>query len=500
VSTFLSTLVARPERGLVALIAAQTVFWSLAPTLSHSAPPLDVVEMYAWGREGVVATFKHPNLPGLVLEGVRRATGITAWQAAFVVSQIFIGLTLWAVFAIGRDLMDGRRALAGALLLTGVVFFSWPTPEFNHNVAQMPLWALTTLMLWRATTRGDLISWLLLGVFAGLSIWAKYSSAVLLVIAAAWILWDSTARKRLLTPGPWLALLACAAVVAPQALWLIEHDFQPFAYAARRAAGGGIGDALAFLPVEALNHLPMALLLFAAGWFGKPAADAPNAPDARALRFLLLLGLGPALLTAIAGAVTGAGLKTAWGAPMFNLSGLLVVALLANRFSIARAQRLVVGAGVLLLLLPGLYFAHMRYGAQITGEPLRGNWPQARISRALEAAWAREHPGEPLRIVAGDIWTAGLVGMTDAHPPSVLINGDFEISPWVTLDEVEQDGGILVWRDGDPPPAALADPENAAIAPHVIVPFDDLPNTPPLRLNYVLLRLGRGVVITSEPD
>ncbi|MEJ0059036.1 MAG: glycosyltransferase family 39 protein [Terricaulis sp.] len=483
-SAFLSSLVERPERGLVALIAAQAVFWSLAPALSHSAPPLDVVEMYAWGREGVVATFKHPNLPGLVLEGVRRGTGLTAWQAAFFVSQLFIGLTLWSVFALGRELMDGKRALAGALLLTGVVFFSWPTTEFNHNVAQMPLWALTCWMLWRVTTRGDLLSWLLLGVFAGLSMWAKYSSAVLLVVAAAWILWDGTARKRLLTLGPWLGLLACAAVVAPQALWLIEHDFQPFAYAARRAAGGGIGDALAFLPVEALNHLPMALLLLAAGWFGKAAADAPAAPDTRALRFLLLLGLGPALLTAIAGALTGSGLKTAWGAPMFNLSGLLVVALLANRFSTPRLQRLVVGAGVLLVLLPGLYFAHMRYGAHFTGEPLRGNWPQARVGRALESAWAREVPNAPLRIVAGDIWTAGLVGMTDEHPPSVWINGDPETSPWITPERLRSEGVMMVWREGAAPPQALAD--TSAVPSRVIVPFDDASDSPPLRINYLI--------------
>jgi hypothetical protein len=491
VSAFLSSLVERPERGLVALIAAQVVFWSLAPTLSHSAPPLDVVEMYAWGREGVAATFKHPNLPGLVLEGVRRGTGVTAWQAAFFVSQLFIGLTLWSVFALGRELMDGKRALAGTLLLTGVVFFSWPTPEFNHNVAQMPLWALTCWMLWRATTRGNLISWLLLGVFAGLSMWAKYSSAVLLVIAAAWILWDATARKRLLTPGPWLALLACAAVVAPQALWLIDHDFQPFAYAARRAAGGGIGDALAFLPVEALNHLPMVLLLLAAGWFGKAATDSPTPPDTRALRFLLLMGLGPALLTAIAGALTGSGLKTAWGAPMFNLSGLLVVALLANRFSVPRVQRLVVGAGVLLMLLPGLYFAHMRYGAQFTGEPLRGNWPQARISRALERAW-NDNPdmtgGGPLRIVVGDIWTAGLINLYTAHPPSVYIDCDPKKAPWITTDRLQREGALIVWPEGAATPCLPPGQTRLDGASHIIVPLDNIRGAPPITLNYMFIR------------
>src|SRR5262245_27262719 len=177
----------RPERGLAALMAAQIAFWTLAPALSHEAPPLDVVEMYVWGREHVVATFKHPNLPGLVLEATRLLTfGQTGWPA-YLVSQVFIAITFCAVFMLGRDLMDGPRALAGTLLLTGVYFFSWVTPEFNHNVAQMPLWALVMLYLWRATTSGKALDWLLLGVFAGLSLWAKYSSAILLVVAAIWI-------------------------------------------------------------------------------------------------------------------------------------------------------------------------------------------------------------------------------------------------------------------------------------------------------------------------
>ena len=149
----LTSLLERPERGLLALVLAQIMFWTLAPALSHTAPPLDVVEMYAWGREWVVATFKHPNLPGLVLEPLRLLLGQAGWTA-YLVSQIFIAATFSTVFALGRDIMDAPRALAGTLMLTGVYFFSWVTPEFNHNVAQMPLWALTMLFLWRATTNG----------------------------------------------------------------------------------------------------------------------------------------------------------------------------------------------------------------------------------------------------------------------------------------------------------------------------------------------------------
>ena len=43
-------LLARPGLMVAAFAAAQCFFWTLAPALSHDAPPLDVVESYLWGH------------------------------------------------------------------------------------------------------------------------------------------------------------------------------------------------------------------------------------------------------------------------------------------------------------------------------------------------------------------------------------------------------------------------------------------------------------------
>ena len=484
--SYLSRAVERPERGLAALCAAQVAFWALAPTLSHTAPPLDVVEMYAWGREGVIATFKHPNLPGLILEGSRRLTGIAGWPAYFI-SQLAIIVTFGSVYALGRDLMDAKRALASALLLTGVYFFSWPTPEFNHNVLQMPFWAGISLFLWRAVRDGKLWQWALLGALAGFSLWAKYSSAVLFVPGAAWLLWDADARKRLATPGPYLALFVFAACAAPQVLWLVQHDYAPLHYAERRSGDGGPLAALAFLATMAADHLPMLLALLCAGMFGKAIGDAPAQPGQRALRYLLLMGLGPVVIVFIAG-LFGAGLRASWGAPMLNLSSLIVVALLSPRFTEARLKRLVIAAGVLIALTSGLYFGHMRYGAEFTSKPLKGNWPEASITRGFEGQWREETGGAPLRIVAGDIWTAGLVGMSDDTPPSVLINGDYATSPWITPQDVAREGALVVWGEHDPEPAIAS--QATTTRSHLTLHYARFPKAPPLVINYAIVQPG----------
>lgn len=439
--------------------------------------------MYAWGREGVIATFKHPNLPGLILEATRRLTGVAGWPAYFV-SQLCIALTFCAVFALGRDLMDAKRALAGVLLLTGIYFFFWTSPEFNHNVLQMPFWAAIALLLWRAVRDGKLWQWAALGLVAGFSLWAKYSSAVVLVPGAVWMLWDADARKRLATFGPYVTLLLFAAAAAPQVLYLTHTNFAPLHYAERRSADGGPLAAIEFLVSVAAYHLPFVLLLLFAGFFGKAAEKAPARPDQRALRYLLVMGLGPVVLVFIGG-LAGAGLRASWGAPMFDLSGLIVVALLSQRFSEARLGRLLAGAGALIVLFSAAYFGVMRFGAEITHKPLKGNWPQAGITRGLEEAWAHETGNMPLRIVAGDIWTGGLVGMSDRPPPSVLINGDLSISPWVTPARLNAQGALVVWKDGDTPPA-LAQRGNHVIS-HLFVAYPSARRAPPLKLDYVIL-------------
>jgi len=314
----------------------------------------------------------------------------------------------------------------------------------------MPLWALVAWSLWRATTKGGWGWWILLGLAGGFSLWAKYSSGILLVCAGIWMLYDKEARRKFLTPGPYLTLIAFALAAAPQMLWLFAHDFQPFDYAARRATSVDFTDTLGFLPIQLAHHIPMFVIMWASGLFGKPAEASPSAPDKRALHYLLLIGLGPAILLTLGGLVSASGLRTAWGAPMFNLSGLVAVALLTNRIDERRIKAALTGALVAIVAISALYFGHMKFGYLITGKPLRGNWPQAEISETLETEWARATNNAPLRIVAGDIWTGGLIAMSDSPPPSVLINGDYSISPWLTPEDVARDGALIVWSGGVP--------------------------------------------------
>ena len=445
-------ILARPAHAIAVLCVAQALVWTLAPALTHSAPPLDVVEMLVWGREGVVATFKHPNLPGLLLEGVRRLSFGALWPA-YALAQACVAASFVAVYLLGRDLLGPGRAVAGTLLLTGVFYYSWPTPEMNHNLVQMPLWAWMCLALWRSVQGGRIAWWLLLGVFAGLSLWAKYSSGLVLAAAGLWMLADAQARAQLVRIGPWAALAVFALVAAPQAAFLVGTDFLPLDYALARAGSGRAGGPLSFLLTQIADHAVFLLMALTAGLFGKGAFRS-SPEEARARRFLIVMGLLPALLAALMAAVAGMGLKDMWGMPMFNLSGLLLLALLPGRFEGRRLPRIAAMAACLLILVPAAYAASVVLRAERSDKPSRVVWPQDEIASRLLRAYENETGAMP-RIIAGPVWEAGLVALAAPGGPSVSIDADERKAPWVSAEDIGRKGALVVWRTGSEPAPGL---------------------------------------------
>ena len=481
------SLLSRPGRAVAALCAAQALAWTLAPALTHAAPPLDVVEMLVWGRQGVVATFKHPNLPGLLLEAARSLSFGASWPA-YALAQGCVIATFAAVYLLGRDLLTPARALAGTALLTGVFYYSWPTPELNHNLMQMPLWAWSCLALWRAAASGRLLWWLLLGLFAGLSLWAKYSSGLLLAAAVVWMLWDPRARAHLARPGPWAALAAFAAATAPQAHFLIRTDFLPLQYATARAgAAGGPGG---FLLAQLADHAVFLAMALAAGLFGAGAVRLA-AEEAHARRFLLVMGLLPVLLAVVMAGAGGLGLRDMWGMRMFNLSGLLLLALFPGRFDGRRLARIVSIAAALLAAIPAVYAASVLFRPALSDEPSRVVWPQREIASRLLGAYLREAGALP-RIVAGPVWEAGLVALAAPGTPSVWIDADRRKSPWVTAPDIARHGALALWPTRTGPTPELAALTAGLTQRQEVFRWSDSPSARPIRITWTAIPPAAG--------
>ncbi len=486
-----AAVAALPLRLLLAFIGLQVAAWTLAPSLVHSAPPLDVVESALWGREGLLLSSKHPNLPGLLMEAAYRLTGAYGWPD-YLLSQLCIAATLAFVFALGRDLIGAGAAAAGTLLLAGCFYFSWPTPEFNHNVAQMPAWAAIAFMLWRAVERRTFGPWLLLGLVAALGMYAKFSTGVLLLAGGIWLLLDRRGRACLATARPWPGLAVFAVGLVPIALALAHRGYAPLAYADAASKGGA--GILHFLGAQALDCAGMLAILLAAfpPWQARPAPPAAAVPppsaaehDRRAKLFLVIVGLGPLLLTALI--ALGQGTKDMWATPMLNLVGLAVMLPLRHRLDEAALRRLAAAAFVLVAggaaAYAGLYLAWSQRGGPHPPRPL---WPEAAIAQRLSDAW-HAATGTPLRVVAGNQWLAGLVALAAPDRPSIYAGFDRAASFWITPERLSREGMLVVWEDGEklPPPilALAADHPSGEES----FAWSPAPEAVPLKLHFIVV-------------
>lgn len=459
-----------PPLALALFCLLQFIVWTLMPALVHSSPPIDVVEGYIWGRERLVATIKHPMLPSWVLEASRLLTGTTGWPA-YVASQLFVCTAFVATYALGRELLGAHQGLAAALLTSGTLATSWLSPNFNHDIAQLPLWPAFAWMLWRAVASNGTGWWLGAAICAALVLYTKITGALLLAAGAAWLLADPVARSRLATLPPWLALAAWIALLVPLVASLISADGAALDYAATRARGRTASTIPVFLLRASGLMIGAWLLLGFALWSGSLWPDAEPGPTGqlaaavdhtRARRFLALFGAGPLLILLVVAAVGGLGLKSTWIVPTAMLSTLLVVHHLGERLSRPVAGRVAAGAFVLLPLVAAAYAVNALH-PWIGSRPSRVNWPQAEIARRLVAAWHEETGGADLKIVAGDAWIAGLVALGHSPMPTTLIRGNFQAAPWITPDRLAREGALVVWDFHDfhraqagpvPPPPA----------------------------------------------
>jgi 4-amino-4-deoxy-L-arabinose transferase-like glycosyltransferase len=445
---FSSTGLASPPLVVGCIAAMQLVLWTLFPAIVSYAPALDTVEAYVYGPHWVLGSAKHPALPSWVLETSRLLTGEVGWPA-LLVSQIFVAAAFGFVFLLGRDLTGDVRAACATLLLTGIVYYSWLTPEFNHNVAQLPLWAGMVFALWRAVERSLVRYWLLFAFFATIMVYAKLSALIAIAAAGVWLIADSKGRSELRTYRPWLAAALFVAGTAPLAMWLVANSFAPLHYAAARSAHGA--NAFYFLGQQVAAMAGLLALMVYAALRTRPAEtrESPRlAVVDRGWLFLLLLGVFPIAALFTVAALTDTGLKGNWGEPMLGLSGLVAVALVRRSASPEFLFRLAQGSVLLLIVLPAAFAAQVVSKGLFSDRPHHMAWPQKEIAAKFREVWLKE-TGEPLRIVAGGYWTAGLVALQGQDMAAVLINGNPKESPWIGPDAIRRHGLLVVWTDAE---------------------------------------------------
>ncbi len=256
-SSFLAAVTASPGRAFAAILALHAVVWTVLPTLLYPNLPLDLIEALMYGREWQLGYDKLPPLPWWLVDIAYRIAGHD--YAYYLLAQLAVVSALALVYRTAKPLTGALGALVAVLIVDGLHYLNYTAAKFNHDVVQLPFWALAGFALHRALRGGWLGHWILLGLAIGISLWAKYFVVVLVAPMIVFALVDAEARQCLKTPGPYVAAAIALAITAPHLIWLVQNDFLPFAYAEHRAVlSRGWYDHL-WHPLR-IRHQPIVLL------------------------------------------------------------------------------------------------------------------------------------------------------------------------------------------------------------------------------------------------
>ena len=164
-------------------VLSHLVIWTLVPSLTNNNLPLDTIEALAWGSNFDWGFTKHPPMSAFFVEFFYMIFGSQDWSYYFL-SQIFVIFSFLIVFKLSEEILNNRTlSFFSVLLLEGIYFYNFTTPEFNVNVCQLPFWALTVYFSWKIFNqkRLDTKDFILLGIFSALGFLSKYLFIYLLI-------------------------------------------------------------------------------------------------------------------------------------------------------------------------------------------------------------------------------------------------------------------------------------------------------------------------------
>ncbi len=473
----LAWIAARPGRAFAAFLALHAAVWTALPTLLYPNLPLDLIEALIYGREWQLGYDKLPPLPWWLVEIAYQLAGHDF--AYYLLAQIAVVAGFAFVYLAAAPLVGTLGALVSVLIVDGLHYLNYTSAKFNHDVVQLPFWALAGFAFHRALRGRQTLDWLLLGLAVGLSLWAKYFVAVLAIPMALFVLLDRDARKTLTTPGPYIAIAAALITMAPHLVWLVQNDFLPFAYAEHRALPSrGLIDHLwhpAQFAVSQLFFLIPSLLIAAPLFFPRARDGAPPVANADAFdrRIVTWLAFGPIATVLALSAVSGRGTVAMWGYPLWLFLGVWLVLTAQRALDCLRLGRLVAIWAVVFTCLALAFVANYAVLPRFDHRYRAVFFPGNDLARALSDRYHAITGKAPVYVI-GTMWDGGNVSHYAPSHPRVLIDGRPARAPWIDLTDLKARGALVVWTAGDPKvmPVELRNvAADAAVQPAFALPY-----------------------------
>jgi len=435
--SILSDIPDKPAKALMLWTAYHLVVWTFLPLICNTCLPLDSIEAVMWGSQWQWGYDKHPPLSAWTPE---LFTDLMGDAGLYLLSQLCIIVAGLGIYRLGRLLkLSGTQALMAVLLLDTIYYYQFISVEFNVNYMQLPFWAWGWYFGIHAVQHKRFVSWLGLGACIALGALTKYIAVFLLVpLFAAW--WTrGELRKALCSPGLYAAAAVSILLFLPHLVWMKDHDWITITYGLRR---GAVEQTLwwhhLWRPVEfLLTQTAILAPLFLISILGlrRSPGQAGKTPGTMAL------GTGAFIAIAVLSLATGMEPVTMWAAPMPLAIGLWLV----PRCHLDRFPRTAFAAiAVMSTIFVVGYGVTYGLGPLIRSKPHRVNYPGKALAQAVETRW-HEKQDDPLAYVIGDEFLGGIVNHYGNDEPAVMIRGSLERSTYLSEEQVQQEGAMVIW-------------------------------------------------------
>ena len=382
------------------------ILWTLIPSLTNNNLPLDTIEALAWGSDLDWGFNKHPPMSAFIVEIFFSIFGSNDW-AYYLLSQIFIIFSFIVIFQFSKEILNNEIfALISVLLLEGIYFYNFTTPEFNVNVCQIPFWVLTVYYSWKIFNKRIPLfkDCFIVGIFAAGGFLSKYLFIyLLLAIDIFYIYLIFFLKDRKFHFNYLISVEVFLVLLIPHIIWLFNNDFITITYGLTRS---GLDSStfldhliypIIFIFKQVVILIPFLVLLY---FLTKKIKINYNLKDKKLL-FLLAINVLPILLILFTSMVIGSKIRTMWMTPFYLFFGTLLVYIF-QKYIVKKNYKSFAVSFLILFLLSPITYAYV----SITETNKRTDYPGKQIAKKVQMRWDKEFK-EPINVVLGNEWNAG---------------------------------------------------------------------------------------------
>ena len=386
---------------LTVFLLSHFAIWVLVPSITNHNLPLDTIEALAWGSNLDWGFNKHPPLSAFAVEVFYQIFGSQDW-AYYFLSQICVVTSFFVVWKFSEYFFQNKiYSLIAVLLLEGIYFYNYTTPEFNVYVCELAFWALTVYYCWKGFEKNDYASWLLFGFFSGLGVLSHYLFIYLLCAMDVFFIYLIINKK--INFKCLISYIPFLLVLLPHLIWLTENNYITITYALHRT---GLSEPnfldhfihpLIFLGKQIGILAPfflMVLLLVA------KLKTNFNFKDKKLL-FLLTINILPIILMFLTSMLMGVKVRTMWMTPFYLFFGVLLIYIFQSQINLNKLKYFVSLFLILFIFSPFAY-AYI----SITQTDKRTDYPGKEHAIDVQKRWDKKFESK-INVVLGNEWLAG---------------------------------------------------------------------------------------------